>query len=174
MKNISCGLTHRQQGVVLVLCLVFLLVMTILGVTSLLVNAREETMTGNLRDRILAFQAAETALRAGESLTQNQTQALVFNCPTSGGNHPGLYLVNCPASVLLDSFWATAAYRMTYSGGDLAPVGVNPMYVIEKLPGVSASLEAGVAQNYCCFRVTARGTGGTTNAVVILQSTFKP
>jgi len=174
MKTVLCGLTARQRGAALVVCLVFLLVMTILGVTNLLVTAREETMAGNLRDRNLAFQAAESALRAGEARTQNQTQPLIFNCPTSGGSIPGLYLHNCPADVLSDSFWGTEGNRLTYAGGSLAPIASNPLYVIEKLPGVSSSLEAGVAQNYCCFRVTARGTGGTGNAVVIVQSTFKP
>ena len=63
--------THRQRGktetgAVLVVSLLFLLVLTLIGLTGMQVTSLEEKMSGNMRDRNLAFQAAESALRAGE------------------------------------------------------------------------------------------------------------
>ncbi len=66
-------LGSRQRGVVLVTGLIFLVMMTLLGVTAMQTTMLEEKMAGNLRDEILAFQAAEAALREGEMFLQQIT-----------------------------------------------------------------------------------------------------
>ena len=53
----------RQQGVSLVIVLVLLVATSILGIAVLRSTAMQERMSANLRDRSLAFQAAESALR---------------------------------------------------------------------------------------------------------------
>jgi len=55
-----------QAGAVLVTGLMFLAVLTLLGVTSARMSSLEERMSGNMRDRSLAMQAAELALRDAE------------------------------------------------------------------------------------------------------------
>ena len=60
------GAGSRQRGVTLVISLIFLLLLTILGVTAMNTSTLQEKMSGNLRDQDLAFQAAESALRGGE------------------------------------------------------------------------------------------------------------
>ena len=59
---------HPQSGMVLLMALVMLLLVTLLGVTSVRMLTVEERMAANSFDRNLAFQAAETALREGEAL----------------------------------------------------------------------------------------------------------
>ena len=54
---------HRQSGAVLVVALLFLLIITMLGVTSMQSTTAEERMSGNARDQNNALQAAEAALR---------------------------------------------------------------------------------------------------------------
>ena len=61
--------SQHQSGAVLAISLIILLLLTIIGLTATQVTGLEEKMAGNLRDRNLAFQAAETALRAGEAQT---------------------------------------------------------------------------------------------------------
>lgn len=56
----------RQTGVVLVIGLVFLLIMTIIGVTAIRSSTMQERMAGNASDRNLVFQFAEAALQQGE------------------------------------------------------------------------------------------------------------
>jgi len=52
----------RQEGIVLVVGLVFLLVLTIIGVTSLRTTTLEQRMAGNMQQRTVAFQDAETRI----------------------------------------------------------------------------------------------------------------
>ena len=60
---------RHQSGAVLAISLIILLLLTLIGLTAAQVTGLEEKMAGNLRDRNLAFQAAESALRAGEEKT---------------------------------------------------------------------------------------------------------
>ena len=57
----------RQQGVVLITGLIILVLLTILGLTASRSILLEERMAGNMKDQNVAFQAAEAALRMGES-----------------------------------------------------------------------------------------------------------
>lgn len=52
----------RQRGVVLAVGLIFLLVLTIIGVTSLRTTTLEQRMAGNMQQRTVAFQDAETRI----------------------------------------------------------------------------------------------------------------
>jgi len=54
---------RRQQGVSLVIVLVLLVATSLLGIAVLRSSALQERMSANMRDRSLAFQAAEAALR---------------------------------------------------------------------------------------------------------------
>ena len=53
----------RQHGAVLIVALLFLVILTILGVTAMTATTFEEKISGNTRDLNVAFQAAEAALR---------------------------------------------------------------------------------------------------------------
>lgn len=179
MKAIRIFATKREKGAALVVSLLFLLIMTIIGVAGMQATSLEEKMTGNMRDRSLAFQAAESALRSCENLLNNPPAALVFpptanptqglyNCQTSPPTNPP-----CPSlqgNLLSDSFWSNAANAVTYvdpGGGILANVASAPQCIIEKLPDIPVAPFVGTF-----YRVTGRGTGGTANAVVIVQSTY--
>jgi Tfp pilus assembly protein PilX len=82
-----------QSGVVLIISLVMLLALTLIGVTSSSVTGLQEKMAANSKDRNLAFQAAESALRWVETnIFAQSTQPPNFDCssnPQLGTN--GLY-----------------------------------------------------------------------------------
>lgn len=170
-KAISCS-PKKQQGVVLAVGLIMLLLMTIIGVTGMQTTTLQEKMTGNFRDRNLAFQSAEAALRDAEQYLRNTSIIPAFN----GSN--GLYQ---PASdgfdVWLDSEidWADTSSSVQYSS-TISNVSSQPLYIIEELPPVAdptSSLEAGTTLTSKFYRVTSYATGGTDSAVVILQSVYK-
>ena len=54
---------RSEQGAVLVTGLIFLVVLTLLGVAAMSINSMEERMAGNSRDLNIAFQAAGSGLR---------------------------------------------------------------------------------------------------------------
>ena len=60
-----------QSGAALAVVLVLLLVMTLLGTAVLRNTLLDERMSGNLYDRNLAFQAAESGLREAEQRLQD-------------------------------------------------------------------------------------------------------
>ena len=66
-------ITHnRQTGVVLVIGLVFLLIMTITGISAIQRSTLQERMAANAGTRTAVFQAAEAALREGEDYVSNE------------------------------------------------------------------------------------------------------
>lgn len=168
---------RRQQGAALVVSLIFLFVMTIIGIMGMQVTSLEEKMAGNMRERNLAFQAAESAARAGEKYLSSAGLP-AFNCAV------GLYKaddVNCDgtketARVWEAVNWSTTAVVSYADGAKLANVSAFPAYIVEELPAVpetGGSLEAGVPKDVNYYRVTARGIGGSPGAVAIVQSVYK-
>lgn len=160
----------KQQGAVLIVSLIMLLLLTILAISSMGTTIMEEKVTGNFKDKNTAFQSAEAALRDGE--TYLRTTA---NLPSFDGTTAGLYQ---PTSLgnsrwnIVD--WTNATAVRAYAG--LAGVADQPNYIIEELQPVldkKDSLEVGVALENQFYRITTRAVGGTNTAVVMLQSVYK-
>lgn len=174
----SLAYQRQQLGAALVISLIFLFVMTIIGIMGMQVTSLEEKMAGNMRDRNLAFQAAESATRAGETYLTSAALPS-FNCGV------GLYKaddVNCDgtketAARVWDAVdWSTNAVVTYLDGAKLANVAAFPAYIIEELPAVpetDGSLDVTELNDAYYYRVTARGMGGSVNTVVIVQTTYK-
>ncbi len=56
----------KERGAVLIVALIFMLILSFIGVSSMQGTSMQEKMSGNLRDRYSAFNAAEAALLEGE------------------------------------------------------------------------------------------------------------
>lgn len=69
----------RQGGSILFVGLVFLVVLTAIGLTATRVSTQQERMIGNFRDRSLALESAESAMREAERKIGDEALALVFN-----------------------------------------------------------------------------------------------
>ena len=147
-------INHKEgEGAVLIISLIMLLLLTIIGVTAIQTTSLEEKMAGNMRDQNLAFQAAESALRVGET----ETATIAASDFYTGSTNP-----------LSDINWAIASVR-AYKA--------NALYIIESPTitygfGYEAGTPSSSAQTNYWYRITARGTSGTGNAIVILQSIF--
>ena len=64
---------QKQQGIVLVLSLIILLAMTLIGVSGMQTTNLQAVVSGNMRDKGLSFQAAESALVEGETVMSAYT-----------------------------------------------------------------------------------------------------
>ncbi|RDE18551.1 pilus assembly protein PilX [Motiliproteus coralliicola] len=154
----------------LIVCLIILVVLTLVGVGSIRDTTLEEKMAGNLRDRNMAFQAAESALRVGEDFIETTVVLPEFN------GTDGLYAqLN---DVINGVSWSVSSAVRSYDDYSPELTGTNsaPVYIIEQMESEaeSASMEAGTEQNTEQFyRITARAVGGTDTAVVILQSIYR-
>lgn len=161
------------------MALVFLVILTILGVTAMSGASLEEKMAGNLKEQTVAFQAAETGLAAGEAallaLTTKPTIATGDAANTTYDNAGGWYDVSAPNATPV---WRThnwSANSATYSGG-LTNVGAQPQYIVEELYRVdNDSLDPTKPQppgGKVYYRITGRGTGGTSAAQAVVQGIY--
>lgn len=193
----------KQQGAALVVGLIMLLLLTLVGVAGMRDTLLQEKMVGNMRDREIALQAAEAALRDGEAYL-NQVVLPDF------ANNGGIYDLNIDPAltqrvvggkpVSETEFWREwnwDADAVEYSL-NLAGVDAKPAYVIERLPksltdrgqyaggndptyvmvdDLSEVIET--VESIPDYRITARGLGvrvdsdNEPESVVILQSTFR-
>lgn len=174
---------HRQQGVALIMALVFLVILTIMGLAAMGTTSLEEKMAGNAKDRNLAFQAAETGLLAGENWINAQ-----INKPGFPNNAAGLYLPSASTTPAWDDSslnWSGTSNLVVYpntptatASGGLAKINTQPKYIIEDLGEVPEKGGSKVlSTNYkgkgnTVVRITSRGTGGTDAAQAMVQSTY--
>lgn len=170
--------THPQRGSALIISLIFLLLLTIIGVAAMQSATLQERMSGNTRDRGLAFQAGEAALRAAEDVLGDAV------LPTFNNSSPGFrQQLNQSGNA---SYWentyvwnATAGANSgarQYTGHTFVGVAEQPKFVVEQLPAVAKvgeSVKLGQLEESGYYRVTARAVGATPESFVILQSVFK-
>ena len=74
--RISLQQRQAQRGMVLLVSLVFLLLLTLIGLSSMQSANLQEKMAGSVSLRNQSFQAAEAALRVGESAVQLDSYSL--------------------------------------------------------------------------------------------------
>ena len=169
---LKCGQLKNQRGVVLIMSLTILMVLTLVGVSSMKTSSLQERMSGNARDYQIAFEAAEIALRAGEDYVTSISTTTDFS--TTGTN--GKYVARTTTSTgawEIDSNW-TAGNTESVT---LANVSKDPEFMVEILDSTYGQVDsldpAGSPTGIIAlFRVTARGYGKNPNTRVMLQADF--
>ena len=168
----------KQSGAVLITSLVIVLILSVMIASSVQTTMLQQKMSANLRDRELAFQSSETAIKSGENfiLTQNRKSlAGVFD----GTN--GLYTYNkildtddsTIDDLTTEASWGTIDTKGSHA---LHQVKETAKYIVEELPeiaskGGSLTLPKAITGNY--YRITSKAKGGTDDSLVILQSIYK-
>lgn len=166
----------RQRGAALMVCLIILILVTLMGLTSMRTAMLQEKMSGVNADRNLALQAAEQTLRDAEKRIRD-------SLTSTSGFKPGCELSLCQAptdgSSATDNLnWLDDAKVGTYGLGTgaaaIAGVARQPRYVIELLfdmkpmPGNSENSRLKGTP----YRITAIGYGKLERTQVIVQSTY--
>jgi type IV pilus assembly protein PilX len=168
---------HDQRGTALIIAMLFLVILGMLGMTTMTATTLEERMAGNTRDRDIAMQAAEASLRDAERDISNTTPAngrvvtLAMFVPactlalcTEGA--PVLTNVDDPTK---SSFYGQFTSELAFQG----PAS-QPRYIVEVLTAMPPQIPAPPpGQQIRNFRITAKGFGRNTNTVVILQTVFQ-
>jgi type IV pilus assembly protein PilX len=172
-----------QRGMVLVTSLVILMILTMLGLSSVQGTSIQELISRNQRDGNLAFNAAETAIVDAEAtlagLSATGWKAIVDGNFSIGGS-PRVY-----NAMLLGSFFENTAEPASSGFGNnvqvsLSDVSVQPIFFIEYLGMVTTdedrlnidNIGQNPTTNIQMFRITAQGRGGTRAAVAIVQSNY--
>lgn len=180
----ACRKHGTQRGISLVIVMIFLVILSVLGVSAMQGSSLSSRVARNASDRSLAFQAAEAALKDAERDVKylrfdNSTCApTITGCRAEklrGGNG---FDASCPTGlcdptqistpVWEDSTkWASSGASVaygTYTGSASLPVvGQQPRYLVEYLPLGDTTV----------YRITAVGFGANTSSQVMLQTAVK-
>ena len=166
---------QRQNGAALVTSLLLLVVLTVLGITTMQMTRMQERMAGNARDIAVAFQAAEAALRDGESVIDLAPTA-PLPCVTAPCN---VYATDILPSLSnrTPAWWNANATEFGAAGvgelQDTLGVAADPRRTVEYLRFVPDDLMVGGATTGRDFyQITAASQGASNNANVVLQTTF--
>jgi len=162
-------LPRNEEGVVLVLCLITLIVLTLIGVSTTTTSQLEGEISGNDKTAKEAFYASELALTAGETVVEVLLSRADFEETTTPGRYAKLNLNEWPTLVWDSTHSAVVA---TVPSG--LKVSAPPRYVIGEwtLRRDSYTTGFGPQRGVYEFDVTARGTGSSAASEAILQSVY--
>ncbi len=187
----GCGLgasstQRRQRGMSLLLALLLLAILSVVTVGAMQNANLQERIAGNSRDRTMAFNAAESAIREAEEYLDTDDVLPVF----TGGGTVGHYPLNTfpsltgsDASAL--SFWSDPATISYFKSGKAVRYATkavgDPAAVSSLLPGLSTAqqplwlleLMPKEPDRAVSYRITAIGFG-RAGALVTLQSHYTP
>src|SRR5690606_23790584 len=155
---------HPESGAVLIMGLVMVLLISIVALSAIRSSNLQEAMAGNMRDRNMAFQAAESGVVSGEILVDVRKALSAPIC--MGKETCYLRYAQAPQDsvIYLDDADFIAAARQT----DLQLKGIEaaPYFLIEELtafvPQDGGEISKSAASEFTTlvpYRVTALGTG---------------
>ncbi len=165
---------YSQNGAALFIGLLVLTVMSLIAVSSMQSSTLQALMSGNMKDQVTAFEAAEAGIRAAEEFLDGRTFSLNdFDNDKSDGLLSNLY----------DNVWEQIDWSTeSITGPTISGVNSPPQFVIQYLGPIlpeddpinleneyNEGTETVISQY---FRITARGTGSSDNSVVVLESVY--
>lgn len=181
----TTALPQNQRGAALAISLVFLLLLTIIGITATTSSRLEEKMSGNLRDLSASEMMSESGLRAAGDWVRQQA---VGGTPLPENNPPGageVWILGTAGSGNLagasSSWWMTDGLEYGVAGTldfiSTDPTvyfqaNEDPRYVVEGYGSVAGDASFGSQNSQAYYRTTAYGTGLTGNAQTVTQGTM--
>jgi type IV pilus assembly protein PilX len=174
---------QHQPGFALITGLLLLIVLSLIGLTTLNVTRLETLMAGSAREAAIAFQAAEAGLRDAEGSVQNTgTCTLVIPATASGSGTYGQLAVE-PDYITRD--WTSGTDFVTYVPNDYPEMQANmqPRHVTKHL-GATCIVMGKTIRQRCLdpacpsptcgwisdYRVTAWGTSRDATSTNLLQT----
>jgi type IV pilus assembly protein PilX len=181
---------RREQGFILVTGLLFLVVMTLIGLALFRSTGLLDRLTANTRDKQRSFEAAEAAVEYGVWWLQQPGGGTVGNCATNSNlTVAAIKVCSEPLSTSLTTIavvdgstsWVNRAFAYTPPNmsvnsttdvGGMNSGGTDVLYW--KPPGLypeSLGLSSDGKTQY--YQITAYGYGGDNNTVTVVRGTFK-
>jgi type IV pilus assembly protein PilX len=181
-RHLSCP--PRQQGFVLVTGLLFLVIMTLLGLAMFRGTGLMDRISSNTRDKQRSFEAAQSALQYGEWWLGTGNGGLGSACSSGLVSGDTVSNIHTCSNALASGYESTVPFpnAFTYTppnlkvslAGGLVSTTAGSDVNYQTLPGFyveSLGLAPdGVSQVY---QVTAYGTGGSANTVSVVRSTYE-
>lgn len=187
------GFPNRQRGVALITALIFLVILTMLGMSIVNTTTAEEKVSRNARDLDIAFAAAEAALRDAELHLTGMFQwpykpldpldydDACTNGLCDSGVIPVFQSIN-DIDFYSNSGLGAKSQKIGAVTGSALVSGLKddtdptkssqPRYMIEKVCTTMNS-----SKPFCgtpAYRITAKSRGRLPNTLVVLQEVYLP
>lgn len=184
MRHANPTSRGTQRGAILFISLVFLLILTMIGITAARLQTGQEALARNDHNHQLAIQAAEAALRSAEAAIWNGLYTPVdFSSNSNGLYELGSEVTTGAGTSVADTVdWNNpGTVSKPYAGPALSGVVSPPspaQIIIESLPPAArageplCSASYGTSQSCSVYRVTAHALGGDATSAATLQSIF--
>lgn len=179
------------RGFTLVAILLMIVVVAFLALAGVGSSLMQERMAGNARDRNVAMQAAEAALRDAEAEVEanlGATSGFDSSCDNGLCTPPSMDSANptsAPKWTTIDWDTQSRAYgsatnAASLKGPDNEALARQPQYFIEMLPKLPPSAGESVCMGCTtvavekarAYRITVRAYGVRDTTVVMLQSVY--
>lgn len=180
LRRVKSGRT-RQQGMVLLLCLIFMTALTLLGLSASTDTITQTQLAANLHDAERARQNAQLSLQWAEQWLSG----LAGPAPQSCSSGCSGFVTQPAASLGHDlqsasfTWWTAHGYEVgldPQSGVRLASVGVPgadpPIWIIQSLYHSAATAD-GSTPALDWYRILVRTTGQSSNTVAVTESIVK-
>ncbi|MGD8593752.1 MAG: PilX N-terminal domain-containing pilus assembly protein [Gammaproteobacteria bacterium] len=164
--------TKHQRGAVLITSLIILLLLTIIGVTSMRSSIMEEKIAQNTRDQLVSFESAESALvDANDWITDLTAEPKTCDELSADCSVYNKDAVTNIAEKQPD-WWENSDNSQTFSK-EITEAATDPNYIVEYRAYIPDSLRQGheATTGKLILRVTASGTGISDTAQTILETT---
>jgi type IV pilus assembly protein PilX len=169
---------RRQSGIVLVTAMLFLVILTMIGLSLFRSSGLMDRISANTRDKERAFESAQAALQYGEWwLKTNQPGMTTSACSSivSGNVSTNVHVCQNPLGIPTTLAWPngfsyTPLGMNVNTAGGLNGNDVNYL----SLPGFYLEYEGTVTNGTgYAYRVTAYGSGGNVNTASVVRSTYQ-
>lgn len=146
----------RQRGMALIVALIFLLLLTLIGLNSMQNSTLQEKMSSSVQFRNQSFQLAESALRLGETAVSKASYNLAV-CGSAAACAPP----------------SDAGSRDTAGQGTNAlwvQAGTGGLYAVQRLGSTKGAIGCATSgsstESQTLYRITGIGTVGTARTVL--------
>lgn len=185
MKNLTCALIYKkQQGAALITSLVFMGILTMLGVSAMRSNTLDMKIHNAMKNRLTAFQCAESALRQGERyIDESPTELETTTTKPAQANYEvwaedGVSINNMVNKA--ESWWITNGWTDWALSSPDVDLGCakQAVYIVQNLGGVGQgknkdlSIDSQSRKQMSGYRITSRSAGLSDDSTVILESVF--
>jgi len=180
LTTCSLPVTRKHQtGASLIVSLMLLVVLTLLGLSGMQSTIMQERMSNNVRDKGMAFQATESAIRGGENWVKNIDVNTLAN-PNDGATCTApctIVNLNDYVNMTTETFgwWQTNGQTFTFGSISNGAPAADPRFIVE--------YHSRIDQGYSLdpmdptprphlYRITAMGVGNTTTAEAIIETLY--
>jgi len=185
MKNLTSSVIYKNQtGAALITSLVFMGILTMLGVSAMRSNTLDMKIHNAMKNRLTAFQCAESALRKGERYIDESPTELEGTLAKPDQANYEVWseditqvnnMVNKAESWWIINGWTD--WELNSAEVDLG-CAKQAVYIVQSLGGVGLgankdlSFDAQSSKQMSGYRISSRSAGLSDDSTVILQSVF--